>query len=231
MLSRLRELDAVLTAQTADLQKRGTRFKSDPYYRALQNRITGYVTNEIGRLLNRIAARDGDHAVIGLVVEKLDFRGGGLSRRMNRIATRTGRKVFKPDSKHSPPNTALPSPRCRVRGQAANALAAATRRRPTAKGARFGCDFCGRTLHADVNAAVWSCRDVLGEPRITPAHARGRTPSNYSTANTENGGDCRQKERSQALQVPWGDPLKRFAKRRNQLHESLTVRKSTQRAL
>ena len=41
MLRRLRELDAALTTQTAALQKRGTRFKSDPYYRALQNRITG----------------------------------------------------------------------------------------------------------------------------------------------------------------------------------------------
>jgi putative transposase len=35
MLLRLRELDTVLTTHTADLQKRGTRFNSDPYYRAL----------------------------------------------------------------------------------------------------------------------------------------------------------------------------------------------------
>ena len=175
MLLRLRELDAVLTTHTADLQKRGTRFNSDPYYRALQNRITGYVTNEIGRLLNRIAARDGERAVMGLVVEKLDFRGGGLSRRMNRIATRTGRKVLQArltalTAKHGIAITEVPSPwtSCECSGCGYTA-------KTNRKGPCFRCGFCGLTLHADVNAA----RVVLSRrSRRTPDHTGPRSRKN-----------------------------------------------------
>jgi putative transposase len=175
MLLRLRELDAVLTTHTADLQKRGIRLKSDPYYRALQNRITGYVTNEIGRLLNRIAARDGDQAVMGLVVEKLDFRGGGLSRRMNRLATRTGRKVLQArlkalTAKHGIAITEVPSPwtSCECSGCGYTA-------KTNRKGALFRCSFCGLRLHADVNAA----RVVLSRrSRRTPDHTGPRSRKN-----------------------------------------------------
>lgn len=91
MLIRMRELDAVLESVTADLQRRGIALKTDQTYCKLQARIGDYVANEIGRLLNRLAADD-----IGeLVVERLDFRGGGLSKRMNRLCTRTGRRVLK----------------------------------------------------------------------------------------------------------------------------------------
>jgi len=50
MLRRLRELDAILEPYAADLQRRGIRLKTDPYYQQSQARITGYVTNEIGPL-------------------------------------------------------------------------------------------------------------------------------------------------------------------------------------
>jgi putative transposase len=175
LLHRLRELDAVLTTHTADLQKRGISLKNDPYYRGLHKRITGYVTNEIGRLLNRIAAHDGGHAVMGLVVEKLDFRGGGLSRRMNRIATRTGRKVLQArlkalTAKHGIAVTEVPSPwtSCECSGCGYTA-------RTNRKGPRFRCGFCGRSLHADVNAA----RVVLSRrSRQTPDHTGPRSRKN-----------------------------------------------------
>ena len=175
MLRRLRELDAVLTTHTADLQKRGIRCKSDPYYRALQNRITGYVTNEIGRLLNRIAARGGGDEVMGLVVEKLDFRGGGLSRRMNRIASRTGRKVLQArlkalTAKHGIAIAEVPSPwtSCECSGCGYTA-------KTNRKGSLFCCSFCGLTLHADVNAA----RVVLSRrSRRTPDHTGPRSRKN-----------------------------------------------------
>ncbi len=176
MLGRLRDLDAVLTTHTADLQKRGIGLKSDPYYRAVQNRITGYVTNEIGRLLNRIAVRDGDHAVMGLVVEKLDFRGGGLSRRMNRIATRTGRNVLQTrlkalTAKHGIAITEVPSPwtSCECCGCGYTA-------KTNRKGPRFRCGFCGRKLHADVNAArVVLSRRSRRTPDHTGPHSRKNT--------------------------------------------------------
>jgi putative transposase len=140
-------------ALAAGLQRRGIRLHTDPRYRALQNRISGYVTNEIGRLLNRIAARHGADAVRGLVVEKLDFRGGGLSPRLNRIATRTGRQVLKTrlaalSAKHGIAITEIPSPwsSCECSGCGYTAKHNRTAR-------QFRCRFCGLKLHADVNAA------------------------------------------------------------------------------
>lgn len=175
LLARLRELDALLTPLAADLQRRGIPLKTDPRYRQLQARITGYVTNEIGRLLNRIAARHGEHVVAGLVVEALDFRGGGLSRRLNRIATRTGRAVLKArlaalTAKHGITVTTVPSPwtSCECSGCGYTAKANRNDR-------RFRCRFCGLKLHADVNAA----RVVLSRrSRQTPDHTGPRSRKN-----------------------------------------------------
>jgi putative transposase len=175
LLHRLRELDAVLTPYAAVLQKRGIRLKTDLYYHRLQARITQYVTNEIGRLLNRMAVRNGDEAVMGLVVEKLDFRGGGLSRRTNRIATRTGRKVLQArlkalTAKHGIAVTEVPSPwtSCECSGCGYTA-------KTNRKGPRFRCGFCGLTLHADVNAA----RVILSRrSRQTPDHTGPRSRKN-----------------------------------------------------
>jgi putative transposase len=176
MLHRLGELDAILAPYTADLQRRGVPLRTDPYHQTLHARITGYVTNEIGRLLNRIADRDGEHAVLGLVVEKLDFRGGGLSRRMNRIATRTGRKVLQArlaalTAKHGIAITEVPSPwtSCQCSGCGYTAKT----NRPNRS--RFRCRFCGLTLHADVNAA----RVILSRrSRQTPDHTAPRSRNN-----------------------------------------------------
>lgn len=153
MLARLRELDAALTPLTADLQRRGVRLKTDVRYRRLHRRITDYATNEIGRLFNQIAAHHGQDAAKGVVAEKLDFRGGGLSRRLNRIATRTGRGVLKArlsalTAKHGIAVVEVPSPwtSCECSG-----CSYTTKRNRTSR--RFRCGFCGLKLHADVNAA------------------------------------------------------------------------------
>ncbi|SIH24239.1 transposase [Mycobacteroides abscessus subsp. abscessus] len=150
MLMRLRELDTVLESVTSDLQRRGISLKTDPTYRSLQARIREFVANEIGRLLNRLAADD----VCELVVERLDFRGGGLSRRMNRLCTRTGRRVLKTrlarlTERHGITITVVPAPyssqQCSGCGYVHN-----TNRKTQS---RFVCGFCGKKLHADVNAS------------------------------------------------------------------------------
>ena len=172
MLHRLRELDAVLTPYAADLQRRGVSLKTDPRYRALQQRIRSYVTNEIGRLLNRIASRQGDNAVRELVTEKLDFRGGGLSRLLNRIATRTGRGVLKTRlealrNKHGITVTTVPSPWTSCECSGCGYTSKSNRR-----GRDFRCRFCGLKLHADVNASrvIRSRRS-----RPTPEHTGPRS--------------------------------------------------------
>ncbi|UQX09728.1 zinc ribbon domain-containing protein [Candidatus Mycobacterium methanotrophicum] len=124
--------------------------ETDPTYRTLQQRIGHFAANEIGRLLNRLA---GDH-VREVVAERLDSRGGGLSRRMNRLCTRTGRRVLKArltrlTERHGITATVVPAPysgqQCCSCGYLHN-----TNRKSQA---RFVCGFCGKELHADVNAS------------------------------------------------------------------------------
>lgn len=150
MLVRLRELDAVLESVTADLQRRGVALKTDPVYRALRSRISDYVANEIGRLLNRLAATD----IRELVVERLDFRGGGLSKRMNRLCTRTGRRVLKArlarlTERDGITVTVVPAPYSSQQCSGCGYVHKTNRKTQ----ARFGCGFCGKKLHADVNAS------------------------------------------------------------------------------
>ncbi len=150
MLARLREFDAVLEPLAADLQRRGVALKADPTYRKLQARIGDFVANEIGRLLNRLAADD----VRELVVERLDFRGGGLSRRMNRLCTRTGRRVLKArlqrlTQRHGITVTVVPAPYSSRQCSGCGYVHKTNRKSQ----ARFVCGFCGKKLHADVNAS------------------------------------------------------------------------------
>jgi putative transposase len=150
MLARLRELDAVLQPLAADLQRRGIALKTDPAYRKLQARIGDFVANEMGRLLNRLADTD----VRELVVERLDFRGGGLSKRMNRLCTRTGRRVLKArlarlTERHGITVTAVPAPYSSQQCSGCGYVHKANRKTQ----ARFVCGFCGKKLHADVNAS------------------------------------------------------------------------------
>ena len=176
MLARLAELDSILTAYAARLQSGGVPLKSDPYYRQLQSRISAYVTNEIGRLLNRIAARDGEQAVQALVVEKLDLRGGGLSRRMNRLVTRTGRSVLKSrlkslTDKHGIAVHEVPSPYTSQQCSGCGYTHKLNR-----NGAKFRCRFCGLKLHADVNAArVIQSRRSRPTSDRTDSYQRGIT--------------------------------------------------------
>ena len=150
MLARLRELDAVLEPLAADLQRRGVALKTDAAYRKLQARIGDVVANEIGRLLNQLA----NHDVRELVVERLDFRGGGPSKRMNRLCTRTGRRVLKArlqrlTERHGITVTAVPAPYSSQQCCGCGYVHKTNRKTQ----ARFVCGFCGKKLHADVNAS------------------------------------------------------------------------------
>ncbi|MBS4728652.1 transposase [Mycobacterium sp. SM1] len=150
MLARLRELDVVLQSIATDLQRSCIPLKTDPTYRKLQTRIRDYVANEIGRLLNRLAADD----IRELVVERLDFRGGGLSKRMNRLCTRTGRRVLKArlqrlTERHGIAVTIVPAPYSSQQCSGCGYVHKTNRKTQ----ARFVCGFCGKKLHADVNAS------------------------------------------------------------------------------
>ena len=90
MLQKLRIYDKLLMQIQAELQQDKQSLKTNPEYQRLQSKIRNLVKNEIGRILNNLANEDFKE----LVVEKLNFAGGGMSRTMNRLLTRAGRKAL-----------------------------------------------------------------------------------------------------------------------------------------
>ena len=148
--NQLKIWDEILLKRTKELQAQGKAFKAGPCYNALQSKIRSFIKNEIGRILNKLANKG--YAVF--MVEKLDFRGGGLSRRMNRLLARTYRKVIKDklvrlEEKFGittvEVNAAYTSQECSKCGF----VSKGNRKSQSA----FHCTCCGHKINADVNAA------------------------------------------------------------------------------
>ena len=148
--TKLKIWDELLLARTKELQKEGKKLSSDPYYRNLQNKIKSFFKNEIGRILNKLANK----GCTVFVVEKLDFRYSNLSKKMNRLLTRTYRKVIKDkfvrlEEKYGittiEVNAAYTSQEC------SNCGFVSKKNRKTQS--EFACKCCNYKLNADVNAA------------------------------------------------------------------------------
>ena len=89
--TKLKIWDEELLELAKDLQKQSVKLSTNERYNQLQQRIKSYFKNEICRILNKLAKKN-----VGIfVVEKLDFRAAGLSKRMNRLIGRTYRSVVK----------------------------------------------------------------------------------------------------------------------------------------
>jgi putative transposase len=155
MLHRLRELDILLTDRARYLKKKNIPFKQDERWVSLNQRIHEYAVNEVNRILNRLTAAD----VRELVVEKLVFRNGGLSHRLNRILNRAGRQAVSRKLARlretkgiitTVVNSAYTSQMCSSCGYVSKGNRKSQ--------ASFTCLCCGFKLNADVNAA----RNILG---------------------------------------------------------------------
>ena len=147
---KLKIWDELLLARTKELQKEGKKLSSDPYYKALQSKIKSFFKNEIGRILNKLGKKG--YAVF--VVEKLDFRYSNLSKKMNRLLTRTYRKVIKNkfvrlEEKYGirtiEVNAAYTSQECSKCGYVS--------KENRKSQSRFACKCCNYKINADVNAA------------------------------------------------------------------------------
>lgn len=157
----LLERDRELQQLTACLQRQGIRLKTNRRYQALNHRIREYVTNEVGRIFNALAARED---LAGIVVEKLDFRHGGLSRRLNRIVTRAGRGAVKRKLRDLAETRGLTSTEVNPAYSSQQCSGCGFTHRLNRSGTLFRCRFCHKLLHADVNAAR-----NLGVRRSDPA--------------------------------------------------------------
>lgn len=150
MLQQLHIWDEMLTEHDAALQAAGIARKDDLEHVRLNNKIRNYVKNEIGRILNNLADED----IKELVVEDLQFSGSGLSKRLNRLLTRTGRAAIK--NKYArlkelegiaitQVEPAFTSQTCSSCGYTSKS----NRKRQK----DFICNCCGLKTNADVNAA------------------------------------------------------------------------------
>jgi transposase, IS605 OrfB family, central region len=76
----------------ASLQKRKIKPRDDKKYRQYVDKLRDYLKNEINRLLNVIVKI---YKPKRIIVEKLDFRSPELSKRLNRLIQRFGKKYIK----------------------------------------------------------------------------------------------------------------------------------------
>lgn len=160
-LRQLEKYDRRITTIARHRQRAGLRPRDSERYRRYVAKLQGFVRTEISRILNRLVlTKRPEH----IVVERLDFRMPGLSRRLNRILTRCGRKVVREKLQdleerygvtHAEINPAYTSQECDACGYVSRS------NRPDR--ATFRCERCGYTCHADVGAAR-----VLRERRSHP---------------------------------------------------------------
>ena len=145
----LGKIDIQLMELQKELQKRRIPLKTNKRYGALQLCIREHSKNEMNRLLNRLALKTDL-----LVLEKLDFRGKGLSKTLNRLLTRYGRSTLNAKLSalqeeyrltHSFVNPAYTSQECSGCGFVSKNNRSSQN--------LFSCKFCGKKIHADNNAA------------------------------------------------------------------------------
>ena len=170
-MARLEAWDRQLLGIAQGQQKRGLPVAT-PRYRALVQRIDGFLKTEVFRLVNAWVARVRPEKI---VCEATSFHARpGLSRRLNRLLSRFGKRYLglalkRLEATHGivveERESAYSSQQCNRCGyvDAKNRETQAT----------FGCRFCGHRTHADVNAArVVRCRRSTAVLPSTPASRR-----------------------------------------------------------
>jgi transposase, IS605 OrfB family, central region len=88
----LKSFDEKITKRMASLQKRNIKPRDDKKYRQYVDKLRDYLKNEINRLLNVIVKI---YKPKRIIVEKLYFRSPELSKRLNRLIQRFGKKYIK----------------------------------------------------------------------------------------------------------------------------------------
>lgn len=147
----LLDRDKELTELAKKLQASGIKkLNSSKRYRRLNRRIRDHVINEVGRIINLLGKEELAH----ISVESLDFRGGGLSRRLNRIISRAGRKVLRQRLSELSEDTGVQVTEVPAFYSSRECFSCGYVSKKNRKSQPvFQCKFCGNKSHADVNAA------------------------------------------------------------------------------
>ncbi|MCZ7862687.1 transposase [Agrobacterium salinitolerans] len=150
-LRKLKSIDATISGIARHVQRSGGKPRDSKRYVAHVTRLRGFITTELRRILNRFVAVRKPTTIF---LERLNFQSPDLSRRMNRILQNCGRGVLRAKLQALKEEfgvettevvSAYTSQTCSCCGY--------VDRRNRRSQAAFACRWCGRSLHADVNAA------------------------------------------------------------------------------
>jgi len=151
---KLIEYDRIITTLQSNLQKQGLRPGDSRRYRNLIRKVRAHLKNEVRRIINRIITL---YYPGEIIIEKLNFTSPNLSRRLNRILSRFGKREIEDkfraiseelSIKITYINPAYTSQECSSCGYID---------KNNRRGEEFHCKLCSRKLHADVNGA----RDIF----------------------------------------------------------------------
>ncbi len=150
-MRKLQSLDKTLSGIARHVQRSGKKPHSSQRYVQQVERIRGFIKTEINRVINKlIATKRPSH----LYLERLNFQRAGLSARMNRLLQNCGRSVLKTKLKAINEQygiettdvvSAYTSQTCSCCGY--------VDKKSRSSQAQFSCKWCGKTMHADVNAS------------------------------------------------------------------------------
>ena len=151
LLDDLKRIDRQIVGIARHRMRTGGKPRDSARYRSLVTRIRGMLKTRINAALNRIVQV---HAPAELMVERLDFRFPGLSRRMNRLITNCGRAAFRAKltdlkDKFGITATEVAAPYTSQECSSCHYVDAQNRLSQT----KFACRWCGNTTHADIDAA------------------------------------------------------------------------------
>lgn len=141
--------DEIITSLVKSLQRQNIPLRANKRYKRLVHRVREYVKNEVNRCLNILSHDE----VKELVVERLDFRGGGLSKRLNRILSNAGRATVRKKLTSLSEEKGLQVTEVNPAYTSQECSGCGFIYRLNRKNRLFNCRFCGLKLHADVNAA------------------------------------------------------------------------------
>lgn len=133
------------------LRRQNINPRSSSRYRKLNSRLKSFIKNEVNRVMNKLVEL---HTPKEIILEKLDFRGGGLNKRLNRLISRFGKTHINQKLKDfeercgikiTEINPAYTSQECDSCGFVDK------RNRPQQN--IFKCKYCGKTCNADIKAS------------------------------------------------------------------------------
>ncbi|MCS4088845.1 transposase [Rhizobium sp. BK176] len=150
-LRKLKSIDATISSIAKHVQRSGGKPRDSKRYVAHVTRLRGYITTELRRILNRFVSVRKPTTIF---LERLNFQYPELSRRMNRILQNCGRGVLRAKLQALKEEFGVETHEVvsAYTSQTCSCCGYVDRRNRKAQ-AVFACRWCGRSLHADVNAA------------------------------------------------------------------------------